>query len=104
MMVRTRIPAALVGVTLSAGLLSGCGSSTKVSDAGFIPACVKKFGVPTSQCRCLQQKLVAAGQGGFDYTANTAPPKVAVALHAAGQACGFSAPPTSTGTGTGTST
>lgn len=105
MMSRTRIPTVLVGVVLSAGLLSGCGGSTKTSDASFIPACVKKFGVPTSQCRCLQTKLVAAGQGNFDYTRNTAPPAVELALRAAGAACGFSAPPTNTGTGgTGTST
>ena len=100
-MMRARIPTALTGLVLSGALLAGCGSSTKVSDASFIPACVKKFGVSTGQCRCLQTKLEAAGQGGFDYTRNSAPPNIEAAIHGAGVACGFS-PPTPSGTGTTT--
>lgn len=102
-MVRARIPAGVVGVVLSGALLAGCGGSTKVSDSSFIGACVKRFGVSSSQCHCLQQKLVAAGKGNLDYTANTLPPADELALHAAGVACGFS-PPTPSGGGTGTST
>lgn len=102
----TRLPAGLVGLICCGALLSACGgSSTNVSNGSFVSWCAKTSGGTSSECRCMQRKLVAGGDGGIDYTRNfnSLSTSQQLAVRGAATACGITSnlsPPSRQGTTT----
>jgi len=64
MSITPRIPVAVLALICCGGLLAACGGGgTTFASSGFLSTCQ---GVSAARCTCIQQFLVARGDGGID--------------------------------------